>query len=138
MILNEPKRTKFCASVISNTKYGDFFRLKFMDELSEYKQIDYGGSYKNNIGGKIKNKTEFLMSYKFSIAMENSNGDGYNSEKIYQSFLSGTIPIYYGDYMIDEIYNPKAFILIKGKKDMKKKLSILKRLIMMMNYICQF
>ena len=28
--------------------------------------------------------------------------------------------------MIDEIYNPKAFILIKGKKDMKKKIEYIK------------
>ena len=36
---------------------------------------------------------EFLSSYKFSIEMENSNGDGYISEKIIDSFISGTIPI---------------------------------------------
>ena len=29
--------------------------------------------------------------------------DGYLSEKIVDSFLAGTIPIYYGDYMLDEI-----------------------------------
>ena len=40
------------------------------------------GKYNNNIGRRISNKTEFLSSYKFSIAMENSNGDGYVSEKI--------------------------------------------------------
>ena len=28
------------------------------------------GRYKNNIGQIIKNKTEFLSSYKFSIAIE--------------------------------------------------------------------
>ena len=44
--------------------------------------------------------------------MENSNGDGYISEKIIESFLAGTIPIYYGDYMVDEYINPKAYILI--------------------------
>ena len=41
-----------------------------------------GGKYNNNIGGRVLNKTKFLNSYKFSIAMENSNGDGYISEKI--------------------------------------------------------
>ena len=60
--------------------------------------------------------------------MENSSGDGYNSEKILQSFLSGTIPIYYGDYMIDEIYNPKSFILIRGEKDMKEKIEYIKKI----------
>ena len=59
-----------------------------------------GRRYKNNVG-EIKNKIDFLSSYKFSIAMENTEGDGYISEKIIDSFISGTIPIYYGSYMLD-------------------------------------
>ena len=119
-------RKKFCAAVISNSKTTDFFRLKFIKELNKYKKIDMGGRYKNNIGRNIKDKTQFLFSYKFSIAMENSNGDGYVSEKIIDSFLSGTIPIYYGDYMIDEYINPKTYILIKGEKDIKQKIDLIK------------
>ena len=79
--------------------------------ILNYKKVDMGGIYLNNVGGPIANKIEFLSSYKFSIAMENTEGDGYISEKIYDSFISGTIPIYYGDYTIDEYINPKSFIL---------------------------
>ena len=120
--LNNSMKKKFCAAVISNDLISDKFRLEFIKELEKYKIIDMGGKYKNNIGGPIKNKIEFLSTYKFSIAMENSNGDGYISEKIVDSFLAGTIPIYYGDYMVDEYINPKSYILIKGKKDLKKKI----------------
>ena len=95
--------------------------------VNKYKKIDFGGSYKNNVG-KISNKIKFLSSYKFSIAMENSEGDGYLSEKILDSFQSGTIPIYYGDYMVEEYINPKAYILIKGKKDIKKKIEYIKKI----------
>ena len=101
-VLNSPIRNKFCAAVISNAHKSDGFRIRFIDELNKYKKIDMGGKYKNNIGRRIKNKIKFLLSYKFSISMENSNGDGYLTEKIVQSFISGTIPIYYGDYMVDE------------------------------------
>ena len=87
-----------------------------------------GGKYNNNIGGPVKNKIKFLKSYKFSIAFENSNGDGYISKKIVDSFLSGTIPIYYGDYMIDEYINPKAFILVKGEKDIYDKIEYIKKI----------
>ena len=73
--------------------------------MNKYKRVDMGGKYNNNVG-KIKNKILFLKKYKFSIAMENSELDGYISEKIIDSFISGTIPIYYGDYMIDEYINP--------------------------------
>ena len=117
-------RTKFCAAVISDVSevFSNNFRLKFIEELNKYKKVDMGGGYKNNVGGKVKNKIEFLSSYKFSIAMENTNGDGYVSEKIIDSLLSGTIPIYYGNYNVDEYINPKSYILIKGEEDMKKKI----------------
>ena len=81
-----------------------------------------GGKFNNNIGGPVENKIEFFRQYKFSIAMENSDGDGYISEKIVESFIAGTIPIYYGDYMIDEYINPKSYILIKSEKDILKKI----------------
>jgi hypothetical protein len=58
--------------------------------------------------------------------MENSEGDGYVSEKIYDSFISGTIPIYYGDYTVDEYINPKSFILIKNEKNIKDKIEYIK------------
>ena len=127
-ILNKPVRKKFCASVISNIIDSDKFRLKFIKELNQYKSIDMGGLYLNNIGSRVKDKIAFLNSYKFSIAMENSDGDGYSTEKLIDSFKSGTIPIYYGDYMVDEYINPKSLILIKGEKDLSKKLHYIKSL----------
>ena len=60
--------------------------------------------------------------------MENTDGDGYITEKILDSFIAGTIPIYYGDYMVDEYINPKAYILIKGKKDIKNKINYIKKI----------
>ena len=119
-VLNQQIRKKFCAAVISNNH--SFFRLNFINELNKYKNVDMGGKFNNNIGYRVLDKIEFLSSYKFSIAMENSNGDGYVSEKIIDSFISGTIPIYYGDYMIDEYINPKSYISIKGEKDIKTKI----------------
>ena len=125
--LNISNRTKFCAALISNIRVSDFFRINFINELNKYKLIDMGGAFRNNVG-KIKNKLQFLSSYKFSIAMENTEGDGYITEKIIDSFLSGTIPIYYGDYMIDEYINPEAFILIRGEKDIQKKIDYIKKI----------
>ena len=60
--------------------------------------------------------------------MENSKGDGYISEKIVDSFLAGTIPIYYGDYLIDEFINPKTYILIKGDRDIDAKIEYIKKI----------
>ena len=118
-VLNNPIRRKFCAAVISNSIISDGFRMQFIEELNKYKKIDMGGKYKNNIGRRIKDKIKFFSEYKFSISMENTNGDGYISEKIVHSFISGTIPIYYGDYMIDEYINHKSFILVKNSNNIK-------------------
>jgi hypothetical protein len=128
-LIKSPIKKKFAAAVISNNRTGstDFFRLKFINELNKYKKVDLGGAYNNNVG-KIKDKIIFLRNYKFSIAMENSEGDGYLTEKIIDSFESGTIPIYYGDYMVEEYINPKAYILIRNKKDLKKKIEYIKKL----------
>lgn len=122
------KKRKFCAAVISNHLFSDGFRIKFIKELNKYKKVEMGGKYMNNIGGPVKNKTKFLSSYKFSIAMENTEGQGYISEKILDSLIAGTIPIYYGGYMIDEFINPKTFILIKNENDMKKKIDYIKKI----------
>ena len=87
-----------------------------------------GGAYHNNIGGRVRNKTNFLSSYKFSLAMENTKADGYLSEKIIDSFMSGNIPIYYGDYLLDEFINPKTYILIRGERDIDEKIEYIKKI----------
>ena len=128
-ILKQPIRKKFCAAVISNCALSfNKFRLNFIDKLSEYKTVDMGGNCRNNIKRTVKNKIEYLSNYKFSIAMENSDGDGYLSEKIVDSFLAGTIPIYFGDYLLDEYFNPKSYILIRGEKDIEKKIEYIQKI----------
>ena len=127
-LTKKPIRKNFCAAVISNCEDGYKFRINFIDKLNEYKRVDMGGKCQNNINRSVKNKIEFLSNYKFSIAMENSDGDGYLSEKIVDSFLAGTIPIYYGDYILDEFINPKSYILIKGENDIEKKIEYIKKI----------
>lgn len=113
--------------MINNINSTDGFRNKFINELSKYKTTDMGRIYKSNDGRIVRNKISFLSSYKFSIAMENSEGQGYISEKIFDLFIAGTILIYYGGYMIDEFINPKSFILIKNEKDILKKIEYIKQ-----------
>ena len=125
-ILGNPIRKKFCGAVISNCSA--IFRLDFIHQLNKYKKVDMGGKCQNNINESVIDKVAFLSGYKFSIAIENSDGDGYLSEKIVDSFLAGTIPIYYGDYLLDEFINPKSFILIKGEQDIEKKIEYIKKI----------
>lgn len=102
---------KFCAMVVSNGTRADRFRTDFFHRLSAYKRVDSGGAYLNNIGYRVDDKLSFLNGYKFSLAMENVNHEGYCTEKILDSFLAGTVPIYWGGgERITDYFNEKAFI----------------------------
>ena len=110
--LEEVHSKKFCAMVVSNGRNADLFREKLFYKLSEYRQVDSGGRYLNNIGlpGGVVNKLAFLKDYKFSFAIENVSHIGYCTEKIIESFAAGTIPIYWGDSEIDKYFNTESFI----------------------------
>ena len=125
-VLGRKKRIKFCGAVIKNCKPN--FRLNCIDKLNKYRTVEMGGECRKNVDINITDKIKFLSEYKFSIAMENSNGGGYISEKIIDSFLAGTIPIYYGDYMIDEYINPKTYILINSDKDIDNKIEYIMKI----------
>lgn len=116
--LLDDKRENFCGFMVSNGS-GDKIRGEFFEQLSEYKKVDSGGRYKNNIGGAfIKDKNAWLQNYKFNLCFENSSQKGYVTEKLIQAFAAGCVPIYWGDESLcDEryahlrpVFNPKAFI----------------------------
>ena len=108
-------KTKFC-----NFLYGHQvpYREAFFTQLSKYKKVDAPGLSMNNMpgidmlykGGKWEAKRQFLSPYKFTIAFENDIFPGYQTEKLYDAMLAGSIPIYCGDPYIGEIFNTKSFI----------------------------
>ena len=125
-ILNGQKREKFCAAVFGHEKNEDHFREKFVNELSKYKKVDMGGEINNTIGYNVTDTIKFFKEYKFSIAFEKNSGDGYATGHIINSFLAGTIPIYYGDYFIDEYINPDTYILVRNDIDLQDKIEYIK------------
>ena len=100
----------FCSMVVSNVKNSDMARLDFFNLLSGYKQVASGGRFANNVGGCVADKLSFISGYKFNIAFENSRVEGYVTEKIIEAFSSGTLPIYWGDPLVANEFNHKAFI----------------------------
>lgn len=105
-------KTKFCSFVVSNPDPPR--RTEFFQKLCKYKKVDSGGRLLNNIGGPIpgfaKGKAGFLKAYKFNIAFENSPLPGYTSEKIFDSMVARSVPIYWGNPLIAEEFNPKSFL----------------------------
>ncbi|MGX2982084.1 glycosyltransferase family 10 domain-containing protein [Helicobacter sp. 23-1045] len=88
-------REKFCAYMVSNG--GAVLRERFFDKLSAYKCVDSGGKWRNNIGGAVENKHKWLQSYKFNLCFENSSYAGYLTEKLFDAYSAGCVPIYWGD-----------------------------------------
>jgi hypothetical protein len=67
-------------------------------------------SYRGTIPARDGRKLEVLGCYKFSVCFENTAFPGYITEKIFDCFLSGCIPIYYGAPDIDAHIPSQAFI----------------------------
>jgi len=103
-------KTRFCNYIYSNATNSSPLREQFFDLLSAYKAVDSGGSSRNNIGFIVADKFAWQRHYKFSIAFENSSKIGYTTEKIYHALLTHTIPIYWGDPAISQIFNPERFV----------------------------
>jgi alpha(1,3/1,4) fucosyltransferase len=109
------KKTRFCAFLYAKP-IG--YREEFFRQLSRYKPVDAPGRSMNNmasidpIPGKIDwdAKIEFLRSYKFVVAFENSSWPGYNTEKLTDPIKADCIPIYWGDPEIGRSYNTARFI----------------------------
>lgn len=102
------QKKKFCAMVVSNPNAKE--RIQFFKKLSKIKHVDSGGGVLNNIGGRVKDKLEFINQYKFVIAFENEICDGYTTEKILEPILKHCIPIYWGNKLIHKDFNSKRFI----------------------------
>jgi hypothetical protein len=85
-------------------------RLEFFHNLSKVKPVDSGGTVLNNVGGRVVNKAEFIKDYKFVISFENSQYDGYTTEKIMEPIHEDCIPIYWGNKLVDKDFNGKRFI----------------------------
>lgn len=107
---------KFCAFLCS---HGDRGREMIMDELSKIGRVDSAGRWKHNDDSlKTKyadNKLKWLRNYRFNLTPENSNGNGYVTEKILDAISSGCIPIYWGsnNKPDPEIFNQDAIIFFK-------------------------
>lgn len=105
----DPEKRQFCSFVVSNADANPI-RQQFFEQLSAYRQVDSGGRFMNNVGGPVADKIAFHRQHKFVIAFENSSHPGYTTEKIFDAFAAGSIPIYWGDPEVCKVFNRKAFV----------------------------
>lgn len=99
---------KFCNFIYFQNRYGRGARLRqiLCTKLMNYKHVDCPGRVLHNLdspdlkksGDKDgrKSKIDFISNYKFTIAVENRNTDGYITEKLLDPLLACSVPIYWG------------------------------------------
>ncbi len=112
---SDPLKRGFVSFVASNPNAP--IRNAFYDALNSIEPVTGGGSVKNTLGYKVKNKNEFLSQYKFNLCFENSQGYGYVTEKILDAYFSHTIPIYWGSASVAKDFNPKSFVNVHDFKN---------------------
>ncbi len=101
-------KKEFCAMVVSQANSQK--RIEFFHKLSKYKKVHSGGKVLNNIGGRVKNKLQFISDFKFTFSFENSSYPGYVTEKIYEPMFVNSIPIYWGSPLVNLDFNTKSFV----------------------------
>ncbi len=74
-------------------------------------------------------KDELASQYKFLSAIENYKGNnGYISEKIFDAFFAGTVPVYLGDENITEYIPDECFVDVRKFKSCRELLIYLKNM----------
>jgi hypothetical protein len=102
------QHTGFCNMVVSNGNSKK--RIEFFHKLNTYKKVDSGGRFLNNIGGPVADKKKFISGYKFTFAFENTIHPGYTTEKIFEPMFCGSMPIYWGNPLVNLDFNTRSFI----------------------------
>jgi hypothetical protein len=70
--------------------------------------------------GPSSEKLGTVSAYRFALCLENSRFEGYVSEKIFDCFFAGTVPVYFGAPDIERYVPPEAFIDLRRFKSYRE------------------
>ena len=88
-------------------RFGHSFVGRVLNRVKFLRTTDLFPSYK----GKVDSKNETMQNYKFAICYENiKDQNGYITEKIFDCFFAGCIPIYWGAKNVTEHIPKECFI----------------------------
>jgi len=77
----------------------------------------------------LNRKRELLGNYRFVIAAENFHGRrGYISEKIFDAFLGGAVPVYLGDASISDFLPAESFVDARAYNDIPTLIAALRKM----------
>ena len=112
---NVKKKKKFLTTLLShNNSMQNNLRPYLYNLMSKYTQVTCASTLFNNyarIGNTKLDKINHISDSVFNICPENSHGEGYFTEKLFQALEAGTIPIYWAsDYPEKDIINRNKYI----------------------------
>lgn len=113
------KKTKLISLIFSSKakSKNHKFRKDIVDMIQTNNlNVDMYGPIVNKF---VEKKSDAINNYMFHIVVENCNNDGYYSEKTLDCFLTGTVPIIYGDSCIINNYNKDGIIFFKNIQTLK-------------------
>ncbi|WP_299395086.1 glycosyltransferase family 10 [uncultured Gelidibacter sp.] len=117
-------RNGFAVHISRHDRNG--IREEIIEAMNGIDTVCCAGTFMNNsseLKEKYKDdKVEFLKKFKFNICPENSNTEGYVTEKLFHAIMSGCIPVYWGSNNLPEpnLINPNAVLFYE--RDNKEKL----------------
>jgi len=88
-VLGKPKKKFACAFIGKNYR----LRLHAISELRKIGEVDVFGPGSRR---PVDSPSEIARDYRFTICFENDLYPGYITEKPFEAYLSGSVPIYYG------------------------------------------
>lgn len=114
-------------------------RIKYFNLVSQYKKVDALGECCKNTdiptSRHINNENEtyndiavdLYKDYKFVLAIENKDMNGYFTEKINNPLIANSIPIYWGNKKVFDYINKKRIIYIPDYTN-EELLNVIKRI----------
>ncbi|MDJ0651963.1 MAG: glycosyltransferase family 10 [Simkaniaceae bacterium] len=123
----------------SNLKFNDFEKelysmrrdaVKFFEDkpIGTFDLYGKGWEGCKNAKGRVPDKQETLKKYKFNFCFENAAVPGYITEKIFDSFATGTIPIYLGAPNIEDYIPKECFIDYRQFNDFEEMLTFIQKM----------
>jgi hypothetical protein len=108
--LSAPPKTRLLSTIASTASAlpGHRNRLEYIEALQKF-----GASFDLFGRGReiqLSEKSDGLLPYMYSVAIENSNQNSYFTEKIFDAILCWTVPVYLGAPNIGEFLPEQAFI----------------------------
>ena len=109
-------------------------RNDYVKAIAEVIWVDAPSNCFNNMKwpfceGRPCTKVEILRNYKFNLAFENGDSPGYVTEKIYDAFEAGVLPVYMGTRDVAEAVPKGSYIYVSDFKTPQDVANYLKKVI---------